>query len=79
MSERHAHFRQTTPPVEKVEELVDSGDVQVQESEPIPFSRYVHLSSWSSLTDERPATPTPAHVCLRLYLIVRGELIQRTN
>jgi hypothetical protein len=41
MSERHAHFGQTTPPVEKVEELVDSGDVEVQESEPIPFSRYV--------------------------------------
>jgi hypothetical protein len=43
MSERHAHFRQTTPPVEKVDELVDSGDVEVHESEPIPFSRYVLL------------------------------------
>jgi hypothetical protein len=43
MSERHAHFRQTTPPVEKVDELVDSGDVEVHESEPIPFSRYVSL------------------------------------
>jgi len=44
MSERHAHFRQTTPPVEKVEEEVISGDVEVQESEPIPFSRYVPIS-----------------------------------
>lgn len=45
MSEKHAHFRQTTPPVEKVGEEVDSGDVEVEvkESEPIPFSRYVYL------------------------------------
>jgi len=41
MSERHAHFRQTTPPVEKEGEEVDSGEVQVEESEPIPFSRSV--------------------------------------
>jgi len=44
MSERHAHFGQTTPTVEKVEDEVISGDVEVKESEPIPFSRYVLLS-----------------------------------
>jgi len=44
MSERHAHFGQTTPTVEKVEDEVISGDVEVKESEPIPFSRFVSLS-----------------------------------
>ena len=79
MSERHAHFGQTTPPVEKTEDEVISGDVEVKDSEPIPFSRYVPLSFAVDLTNDRPATPTPAHVSLPEHLALRGELIDRTN
>jgi len=46
MSDRHAHFRQTTPPVEKVGEEEDRGTPMVEENEPIPFSRSVILSSF---------------------------------
>jgi hypothetical protein len=46
MSDRHAHFRQTTPPVEKVGEEEDRGTPIVEENEPIPFSRSVVLSSF---------------------------------
>lgn len=44
MSERHAHFRQTTPPVEKEGGEEMAGTPKIEESEPIPFSRFVNPS-----------------------------------
>jgi hypothetical protein len=52
MSDRHAHFRQTTPPVEKVGEEEVAGTPQIEESEPIPFSRYVLCPTFSGSWEE---------------------------
>jgi hypothetical protein len=49
MSDRHAHFRQTTPPVEKVGEEEVAGTPKIEESEPIPFSRYVQCPTFLDL------------------------------